>query len=214
MTEDKAPSAQPASEPTAAGGEQARSQSAGKYILFFAVATVFTVFDQVTKIMVRNRLNLYDEGIPVIPGFFDIVHAENPGAAFGMFGGSDYRMVFFGVFTLIAVGVLFQMLWQLPKDDRLQNIALGLITSGAIGNAIDRVQKQSVTDFLRVYTDNPTAKAKLLEWFGTAEWPSFNIADAAIVIGLGLFVVHWFFFERDADDAESPSDASSDPAAA
>lgn len=185
----------------------APSQSVAKYALFSVVAIVFTVLDQVTKIWVRKNLTLYDEGIPVIPGFFDIVHAENPGAAFGMLGGAENRMIFFAIFTVIAVGVLGQMLWQLPKDDRLQNLALAFITSGAIGNAIDRVQKQSVTDFLRVYTDNPSAKAKLVEWFGTAEWPSFNVADAAIVIGLGLFVVHWFFFERDADDAESPADA-------
>lgn len=185
----------------------APSQSVAKYALFSVVAIVFTVLDQVTKIWVRKNLTLYDEGIPVIPGFFDIVHAENPGAAFGMLGGAENRMIFFAIFTVIAVGVLGQMLWQLPKHDRLQNLALAFITSGAIGNAIDRVQKQSVTDFLRIYTDNPSAKAKLVEWFGTAEWPSFNVADAAIVIGLGLFVVHWFFFERDADDAESPADA-------
>lgn len=189
----------------------APSQSVAKYALFSVVAIVFTVLDQVTKIWVRKNLTLYDEGIPVIPGFFDIVHAENPGAAFGMLGGAENRMIFFAIFTVIAVGVLGQMLWQLPKDDRLQNLALAFITSGAIGNAIDRVQKQSVTDFLRIYTDNPSAKAKLVEWFGTAEWPSFNVADAAIVIGLGLFVVHWFFFERDADDAESPADAKAAP---
>ncbi len=193
--------------PTTADGAPAPSQSVGKYALFTVVAVLSTVLDQVTKIWVRKNLTLYDEGIPVIPGFFDIVHAENPGAAFGMLGGAENRMIFFGIFTVIAMGVLLQMLWQLPKEDKLQNLALAFITSGAVGNAIDRVDKQSVTDFLRVYTDNPAAKAKLIEWFGTAEWPSFNIADAAIVIGLGLFIVHWFFFERDADDAESPADA-------
>ena len=69
-------------------------------------------------------------------------------------------------------------------------LALGLILSGAVGNAIDRVHKQAVTDFLRVYTDHPTARRWLLENLGTAEYPSFNIADIAINVGAGLLILN------------------------
>lgn len=180
-------------------------QTPAKYILFAVVTVVFTAIDQWTKILVQRNIGPLRDEIQVIDGFLSFVHAENPGAAFGMFGGSDYRMYFFAVFTVIALVVLGRMLWELPRDDRFQNVALGLITSGAIGNAIDRVMKQSVTDFIRVYTENPTLKSWLeASPYGSAEWPSFNIADAAIVIGMGMFVVHWLFLEEDEGAEEEP----------
>jgi len=108
----------------------------------------------------------------------------------------------FAVFTLVALGVLWQMYREIPSSDRFQATALGLILSGAVGNAIDRMDKQSVTDFLRVYTENPTLKPKLIEWFGTYEWPSFNVADAAICVGLGMFILHFAFMQEDEDDLE------------
>ncbi len=184
-------------------------QTPAKYILFVVVTAVFTVIDQVTKILVQKNVDPLRDEIQLIDGFLSIVHAENPGAAFGMFGGSEHRMLFFAVFTVVALVVLGRMLYELPKDDRFQNVALGLISSGAVGNAIDRVQKQSVTDFIRVYTENPSAKAFLLDNFGTAEWPSFNVADAAIVIGMGMFAIHWFFLEKDesGDKVESADGA-------
>jgi signal peptidase II len=75
-----------------------------------------------------------------------------------------------------------------------------LVFSGAVGNAIDRIHKQSVTDFLRVYTEHPKLKPWLVDTFGTYEWPSFNVADAAIVVGLGLFIVHFAFMQEDEDE--------------
>jgi len=75
-----------------------------------------------------------------------------------------------------------------------------LVLSGAIGNAIDRIDKQSVTDFLRVYTEHPTLKPFLIDWFGTYEWPSFNVADANICIGLGMFIWYFAFLQEDEDD--------------
>ena len=77
-----------------------------------------------------------------------------------------------------------------------------MITSGAVGNAIDRMHKQSVTDFVRVYTENETLKPCLIDIFRTAEWPSFNVADAAIVVGLGMFLIHFLFLQEDRDDLQ------------
>ena len=170
-----------------------------KYILFTIVTVLFTLFDQLSKIWVTNNIKYRIGEIEVIPGFLSFVHAQNRGAAFGIMQG---QMIVFAVFTIIALGVLGQMLWQLEADDRFQTTALGLIASGALGNGIDRVYKQSVTDFVRVYTENEAISGFLRDNFGTTEWPSFNIADAAIVIGLLMFLFHFLFLEKDADELE------------
>ena len=201
MSSTPTPDAQPAGTPA-----EAPQHSTAKYVLFAVVAVLFTAFDQITKIWIQNNVELYREEIPVIGGFLSIVHAENTGAAFGILNDSPYRMWVFAAFTVVAVGVLFQMLWQLPSNDRLQNVALGLITSGAVGNAIDRVHKQSVTDFIKVYTDNEAASTFFVDKFGTSQWPSFNIADAAIVVGLVLFFIHFLFFEKDEEVEPKPAD--------
>jgi signal peptidase II len=170
---------------------------------WFAIWTVvLVVLDQITKIWVVDNIRYRTEEIQLIPGFLSLVHAQNPGAAMGLMNSFEYRMHLFAVFTVVALVVLLQMLWQLPNNDRFQSTGLGLITSGAAGNAIDRVDKQSVTDFVRVYTENPSLRPTLIEWFGTAEWPSFNVADAAIVVGLGMFMIHFLFLQEDEDDLE------------
>ena len=166
------------------------------------MAVVWIAVDQITKIWVVNNIRYRTEEIKVIDGFFSLVHAQNKGAAMGMLNDFEYRMAVFGVFTVVALGVLWQMYREIPGDDRFQGAALGLVLSGAIGNAIDRIDKQSVTDFLRVYTEHPTLKPTLLEWFGTAEWPSFNVADAAICVGLGMFIWHFAFLQEDEDELE------------
>ncbi|MEL6344914.1 MAG: signal peptidase II [Myxococcota bacterium] len=180
-----------------------------KYILFTVVTALMVLIDQVTKIWVVNNIRYSVESIDMIPGFLSIVHAQNRGAAFGIMQG---QMWIFLVFTLVAMGVLGQMLWQLEAEERFQNVALAMIASGAIGNAIDRVHKQSVTDFIRVYTDNPQVSEWLITNFGTSEWPSFNIADAAIVIGIVMFLIHFLFLERDQDvEPEPPQQPLEEP---
>jgi len=189
-----------------------------RYWIWFSVTVVFTIIDQWTKIWVVGKHEAGELPITVIDGFFELVHTQNPGAAFGMFANSGQtteRMIFFGVFTVIAVGVMFHMLWQLPKGDRFQTTAIGLITSGAIGNFIDRVDKQSVTDFLRVFSQNDTAISLFGKWFGLRSrqggpvvevaWPSFNVADAAICIGLGMFFFHYLFLEKDEEAVDDMS---------
>lgn len=169
-----------------------------KWTAWMAVIWIFV--DQVTKIWVVNNIRYRTEEIKIIDGFFSLVHAQNKGAAGGMLNDYEYRMVVFAVFTVVALGVLWQMYLEIPKSDKFQATALGLVLSGAIGNAIDRIDKQSVTDFLRVYTENPTLKPILIDWFGTYEWPSFNVADANICIGLGMFIWYFAFLQEDEDD--------------
>jgi signal peptidase II len=186
--------------PTDAGPRQ----TPAKIALFAGVATGVTVLDQVTKIWVREHMTERSDRIVVIDDFLNIVHAENPGAAFGFLNDSPYRMWVFAAFTVIALVVLFRMFLELPDDDRFQNIALGMIVSGAIGNAIDRVLYQSVTDMIDNYVPVTTSLGGwLLERFGTTHWPTYNIADSGIVIGLIMFGIHYLFLEKDEDEVES-----------
>ena len=173
-----------------------------KFRWMMAMTIVWLVVDQITKFWVYTNIEYRTQEIKVIDGFFSLVHAQNKGAAGGMLSDFEYRMPFFAVVTVIALGVLWQMYNEIPDDDKFQASALGLIFSGAIGNAIDRIHKQSVTDFLRVYTEHETLKPWLIENFGTYEWPSFNVADAAIVVGLCLFFIHFAFLQEEEEDLD------------
>ena len=159
---------------------------ARKYIAFGLTTAVIAVADQATKIWVRDNLELWKDSIDVIPGLFQIVHYENTGAAFGM---ADGMMWLFAVFTIFALGLMGWMTWKLQEDESFVATMMGLIAGGAIGNAIDRVLYQAVTDFLRFYRTEGALYDFLVENFNTAEWPSFNIADAAIVVGIIVFFV-------------------------
>lgn len=163
----------------------------------FAVTTVLgLVADLASKFWIEANVAYATQEIPVIPGLLSIVHAQNPGAAFGALGEFAGRHVVFGVFTVIALFVVADMFRKLPRTDWYSSLALGLILSGALGNAVDRIRQGHVTDFIRVYSDNPSIKDWLIRNFGTYEWPSFNIADSTLVVGVLLFMLHWAVVER------------------
>lgn len=177
--------------------------------LFWGFCIVGVILDQITKYWVYTSLKYNQDEVTVIPGFLSIVHAQNPGAAMGLLRNYEYRQYLFLVFTLIAVAVVVDLFRRLPKEDWFMSTTLGLILSGAIGNAIDRVHKGTVTDFIRVYTEQPSLKNWLTQTFGTNEWPSFNVADSALVVGVILFMIHYIFLEEDIDleeDDETPAD--------
>ena len=183
-----------------------------KITIFTIVTVLGVVIDQVTKYWVRaqdaattGRLK-----IEVIPNLFDIVHAENPGAALGMLGSlsEPWRIAIFVGFTIIAGVIVFDLFRRLPPADVFLSTTLALIFSGAVGNAIDRVfkpmwgDKATVTDFLHFYTDNETLVGLLESTFGNmfvsngvAVYPSFNVADINLVVGVGMFLVHYLFIE-------------------
>jgi signal peptidase II len=189
----KAPAADPDAGPR---------QTPAKIALFAGVAVGMTVLDQVTKIWVRDNMAERSDRIVIVDDFLNIVHAENPGAAFGFLNDSPYRMWVFAAFTVIALVVLFRMFLELPDDDRFQNIALGMIVSGAVGNAIDRVLYQSVTDMIDMYVAGESLGPWVRERFGTTHWPTYNVADVAIVLGLIMFGIHYLFLEKDEDEVD------------
>ena len=148
---------------------------------YLALAAGVVVLDQVTKAIVIATIPLHTT-IPVIRGFFDLTHLRNTGAAFGVFAAAGSARPL--LVTLLAVAVFAGVLaWSLtaPVEHRLLQTALGLVMGGAVGNLVDRVRFQAVTDFLRFYVDR---------W----EWPSFNVADSAISVGVVLLA--WDIWRR------------------
>ncbi len=157
---------------------------------YLALALGIVVLDQATKALVVARIPLY-RTIPVIRGFFDLTHLQNTGAAFGVLAAAGSARPL--LVTLLAVTVFACVLtWSLksPPGHRLLQIALGLIMGGAVGNLIDRVRFAAVTDFLRFYVDR---------W----EWPSFNVADSAISVGVVLLA--WDIWRRPEPAATQPA---------
>lgn len=143
---------------------------------YLIAASVFTL-DRLTKWLIETRMSVLDVHT-VIPGFFDIVHARNPGAAFSMFADSSspWRTAALIAVSLIALVLVGGMLRHAPRLDWKTAIGLSLILGGALGNVFDRILTGAVTDFLDFY-------------IGTVHWPAFNVADSAIVTGSGLLIL-------------------------
>lgn len=158
------------------------------------------VLDQGTKLWVLHALAPDDSKVVLVKNWLELIHAENKGAAWSTLEDSPYRLYVFGVFTIVAVGALIQMFRALEPDERLRAASTGLILSGAIGNAIDRVWKGSVTDFIKVFAGAGDARDWLVQHAGTNVWPIFNIADSAIVVGVILFGLEYLFQKDQAPD--------------
>ena len=135
-------------------------------IVFLVVCISGVILDQLSKAWVVANIELHYGEVPVIPGFLSMVHEQNDGAAFSSFSGGSWQGLFL-VFTVVAVGVLLDLLRRLPVNAVYMSGTLGMIMSGALGNAIDRVRFQKVTDFIRVYTDNPTWRDWLIDQVGS-----------------------------------------------
>jgi signal peptidase II len=159
-------------------------QRFGKLFWFLAVCPMLFGFDWCTKEAARS-LPVGGQ-VSVVPGWMAFQHAENPYIAFSI----PIPLAVTVTFGLIAIGVLAFTLWALDPGARVQAVALGTITAGALGNWVDRLVDGSVTDFVRVYTDHPALAPWLIETFGTTSWPIFNVADACLLGGVALWLVH------------------------
>lgn len=187
-----------------------------KLKVFLAVLISSLVLDQASKNWVLRHFEVGGgPDIVLIPNWLEFVHAENKGAAWSTLSDSPYRLYVFGVFTIIAVVALVQMFRALEPGERFRAASTGLILSGALGNAIDRAWKGSVTDFIKVFAGAGDARAWCIEHFGTNVWPIWNVADACIVVGVALFALE-HFFEKDVEsgavDGPSPLAAPDDSA--
>jgi signal peptidase II len=149
-----------------------------KYRRLGLIAGSVVVVDQVTKWIILNQLDLY-HAIPVIPGFFNITHVQNPGGAFGFLAQQSplIRSIVFLLMSFLAVCLIFWFYRKTPPTHRFLAVGFALIFGGAIGNLVDRVRFGRVVDFLDFY-------------LGGWHWPAFNVADSAITTGIAIFLLH------------------------
>lgn len=165
-----------------------------KLAVFLGVMGFWVALDQATKAWTIWRFPQPGIGeVEIIPRFLSLVHAQNFGAAFSSMEG---QFGLFAVFTVIATVIVLDLLRRLPRDATFMAAVLGMILSGAVGNGIDRLRLGHVTDFIKVYTEYPPLESWLVERFGTATWPIFNIADSVLLVGIGVFLVHYLFMEE------------------
>lgn len=150
-----------------------------KYLWVGSIVSLVLALDLVTKYLVQVHMRLY-EVITVVPGFFNLTHVRNKGAAFGVLSNLPdfWRTAFFVTITLIAVfaiAALIRKTWE-----PLPVLAFSLIAAGAVGNMIDRIRYGEVVDFIQWYVKS-------------YYWPSFNVADSAISIGVALLAIDMLF---------------------
>jgi len=163
-----------------------------KYLWVGLIAGAVLVLDQVTKYLVEKHVRMY-ETITVIPGFFNLTHLRNKGAAFSLLAGAPavFRSVFFTTITLIAVAVIIVLIRK--THERFLVVSFSLIAGGAVGNVIDRFRYGAVMDFINLY---------IWEKFSFLNpWPTFNIADSAISIGVALLAIDMLFGKSDKSQA-------------
>lgn len=149
-----------------------------KWIYFFAIACFIITIDQIVKIYVHTNFSL-GESVTIIPGFFNFTYVRNFGAAFGVFAESHptFREFFFLSVPPAALLFIVYLLRTVPENDKMQIIALSSVAGGAIGNYIDRLLYRYVIDFLDFHIQS--------KW----SYPAFNVADMAIVIGVGILIL-------------------------
>ncbi|PTY07286.1 signal peptidase II [Opitutaceae bacterium EW11] len=157
-----------------------RRQRLHAYRWFFAFAGTVLGLDQLTKLLIIWTLPLNTYGPPghiaIVPGFFNLVHVGNTGAAWSLFSGRSTLLALLAVTTLVAI-----FFWRRSLGLRLLpvQISFGLLCGGILGNLIDRVVHHHVVDFLDFH-------------FGSYVYPTFNIADSGIFVGVLVYL--WYSF--------------------
>lgn len=151
-----------------------------KYLFTILSSASILSLDQATKFLVHTQMRM-GEPIVLIEGFFNISYITNAGGAFGLFGESNdlTRFILFLLVPLVCVVFIFIMLRE--TQDRFQVMALAFILGGASGNYLDRIRLGYVVDFI--------------DWhFKGWHWPTFNIADSFIVVGVSILL---FFYVQE-----------------
>ena len=151
-----------------------------KYLIYLSLPLF--ALDQLTKWLIRTAIP-YGSEVPIIPGFFSLVHVSNTGAAFSLFTGNN---IFFVCFALVALAVIGFLLVRDSSERSISRklsgttkISFALLAAGVSGNLVDRILRGAVTDFLHFYVRQYA-------------WPSFNVADSSICIAAGLLLLASF----------------------
>ena len=149
----------------------------GRLQLQLWIAGAIVALDQIVKAIVRSRFDLH-ESVEVIPGLLNLTRVHNYGAAFGLMNAADFpfKTALLSIVGAVALSALMLYAARLPAEQRLASVGLALIVGGAAGNLIDRLRTGFVVDFVDAY------------WQGWHFW-AFNVADAAITVGVGLMIL-------------------------
>ena len=149
-----------------------------------AISLLILLLDQVTKQMVRASIAVYDS-VEIIPGFFNLVHVHNTGAAFGFLNSASLanKQLLMTSIAVVALGAILAYAWQVGPYETLTRAGLALILGGAAGNLVDRASVGYVVDFVDVY------------WRTHHFW-AFNVADSAITVGAGLLILDMLMVNR------------------
>jgi len=161
--------------------------------IYLLIVLIVVLLDRWTKDLVAARIAPYSH-IQVIPGFFRLTHTENTGAAFSLFADSTapWKTALLIGFSVIALIVVTTLLWKNHHAHVATGVGLSLIMGGALGNLWDRLARGRVVDFLLVYVKQ-------------YQWPVFNLADSAIVVGAGLLIIEILFAKSNARENAQPS---------
>jgi signal peptidase II len=144
------------------------------------VIVLVLIADQAAKHAIE-RYTTMDYFHVVIPGLLNLIHTHNPGVAFSMFANAHSPVVRF-LLVLFSVGVIVFLFWLLAAEragGKMGQVGMALIIGGAVGNVLDRLTRRGVTDFIDLHV-------------GSYHWPTFNVADSAIVAGAALVLLELF----------------------
>lgn len=151
-------------------------------LLLAAVFVAVVIIDQWSKHYIQARM-LPGMSIPVVDNIFHITYVLNPGAAFGIL--ENQRLLFI-IIALAMLGLIAYFYSHIPDTFRLMRLGISLLAGGALGNVIDRVQTGYVVDF-----------------FDFRIWPVFNVADIAIVTGVGCIIYTLVFLPNPSEYQEN-----------
>ncbi len=153
-----------------------------RHALFALITVVGLVADQCTKLYIDRSIQLY-QTIPVVDNVFSITYIRNKGAAFSFLSQASWRLPFFVCVSLVAAIAILVAFRKLADDQKLAQVSLAMIFSGAVGNLMDRLRLGEVIDFLDVH------------WY-RHHWPAFNVADSLICVGVFLLALDILLEEK------------------
>ena len=155
-----------------------------KAVILLLTALTILVADQLTKALVVANLAI-GEKARVLGDLVQVWHAQNRGAAFSLFQGGT---VVFLIVSVLSIGMVAYFHRSLRDRTPWLHVVLGIVLGGTLGNFIDRLRQGYVTDWLSI-------------GIGDTRWPTFNVADSSVVIGIGILVVYLFLTSPDRREA-------------
>ena len=144
----------------------------------YTISSILLIFDQLVKMIVRTKLNLYDE-LTIIPNFFSIYYLRNNGAAFSILNNQTILLIIIGILAII---LLDRFITREKNLNNISKFSLGIIVGGIFGNLVDRIWHNAVIDYFSFTI------------FGY-DFPVFNIADIGITIGTIILIISFIVEE-------------------